>query len=228
MPLLGPDPRERGRFRRGDDWRGGGVVMATDRTANVTWNGSLLEGAGTIDSVGQRRLRPAGRHVGVARRGAGGQDEPRGADRGRARGLLLDGALARPRQAGTPPERLSTSATVTFQPGEGITRSRAHRPRTRPGIDAAGFAAAGRGGTRRVPGLQGARRRPRDHGRGGLAVAATVRIARAGSRPLQSPPWPRWISWSRSSSARTRRRRSACPTLPSTTITARRPTPGGG
>ena len=43
-------------------------------------------------------------------------------------------------QAGTPPDRLSTSATVTFQPGEGIMRV-ALRVRAKvPGIDASGFA----------------------------------------------------------------------------------------
>ena len=42
--------------------------------------------------------------------------------------------------AGTPPERLSTDATVTFQPGEGIMRV-ALRVRAKvPGIDADAFA----------------------------------------------------------------------------------------
>lgn len=32
--------------------------MATDRTANVTWHGSLIEGSGTIDSVGSGAFGP--------------------------------------------------------------------------------------------------------------------------------------------------------------------------
>ena len=32
--------------------------MATERTADVTWNGSLLEGGGTIDRVGSGAFGP--------------------------------------------------------------------------------------------------------------------------------------------------------------------------
>ena len=43
--------------------------------------------------------------------------------------------------AGTPPERLETSATVTFQPGEGIIRARSRSSEPSPGIDHDGFVA---------------------------------------------------------------------------------------
>ena len=159
--------------------------MATDRTAHVTWNGSLMEGGGHDRLRRQRRLRPARRHVGLARRGAVGQDEPRGADRRRACGVLLDGALARAcGEPAPPPERLSTSATVTFQPGEGITRSALTVEGSVPGIDEAGFARRGRGRQARMPGLEGARRHPRDHARG------RARVGPSPQGPVPSGPAP--------------------------------------
>ena len=46
--------------------------------------------------------------------------------------MALSSALAR---AGTPPERLETSVTVTFQPGEGIIRGAIMVVGTVPGVD---------------------------------------------------------------------------------------------
>jgi osmotically inducible protein OsmC len=46
--------------------------------------------------------------------------------------MALSHALA---GAGTPPERLETAVTVTFQPGEGITRIRLTVRGRVPGID---------------------------------------------------------------------------------------------
>lgn len=43
-------------------------------------------------------------------------------------------------QGGTAPERLETSVTVTFQPGEGITRAAIRVVGTVPGVDAGVFA----------------------------------------------------------------------------------------
>ena len=90
---------EREEATRGQPWRtsGGDGLMATDRTAQVTWNGSLMDGSGTITSttsgaIGEQPVSWASRAE-----DAGRQDEPRGADRGRACRVLLDGALARAR-----------------------------------------------------------------------------------------------------------------------------------
>jgi osmotically inducible protein OsmC len=96
--------------------------MATDRHAEVTWNGSLLEGSGRIDSttsgvLGAQELTWKAR----------AEDEPAGtspedliaAAHAGCFAMALSHELA---QAGTPAEELKTSATVTFQPGEGITR----------------------------------------------------------------------------------------------------------
>ena len=83
--------------------------------------------------------------------------------------MALSAGLAK---AGTPPEELATSATVTFQPGEGITkialtvegeRTRPRRRRVRGGC------ADGEG---ELPGVEGARLRARDHaGRAATLIA---------------------------------------------------------
>jgi osmotically inducible protein OsmC len=113
--------------------------MATDRTAYVTWHGSLLEGSGTIDSVGSGAFGPL--DVTWASRaeqpeGRTSPEELIAAAHAACFSMALSHGLA---NAGAPPEELSTSATVTFQPGEGITRV-ALKVRGRiPGIDADGF-----------------------------------------------------------------------------------------
>ena len=53
--------------------------------------------------------------------------------------MALSAGLAK---AGTPPERLDTTATVTFVPGEGITKVALTVRGAVPGIDAAAFAEA--------------------------------------------------------------------------------------
>ncbi|HTR34222.1 MAG TPA: OsmC family peroxiredoxin, partial [Gaiellaceae bacterium] len=54
-------------------------------------------------------------------------------------------------QAGTPPEQLETSATVTFQPGEGITKGALTVRATVPGMDAAAFQEAADGAKQNCP-----------------------------------------------------------------------------
>ena len=53
--------------------------------------------------------------------------------------MALSAGLAK---AGTPPDELATSATVTFQPGEGITKIALTVEGSVPGLDASGFAEA--------------------------------------------------------------------------------------
>ena len=78
--------------------RGGGTTMAeAQRRADAVWEGSLDEGVRSRHAHEQRRRRGAARHLGVAHRALQRQDQPRGARRGRARQLLLHGALRRPR-----------------------------------------------------------------------------------------------------------------------------------
>jgi lipoyl-dependent peroxiredoxin len=96
--------------------------MATDRRADVTWHGSLLEGSGRIDSttsgvLGAQELTWKARAE-DAPAGTSPEDLIAAAHAG-CFAMALSHELA---QAGTPADELKTSATVTFQPGEGITR----------------------------------------------------------------------------------------------------------
>ena len=114
-----------------------------ERTANVTWNGDLLSGSGSIDEVGSGAFGPL--DVTWAARSedaSGGKTSPEeliAAAHASCVSMALAHALA---QAGTPPERLSSSATVTFVPGTGITKIALTIRGTVPGLDADGFAAA--------------------------------------------------------------------------------------
>src|SRR3954464_8310486 len=96
--------------------------MATDRKAEVTWQGDLMSGNGRIDSVTSGAV--GGLDVSWPARA----EEPEGktspeeliaAAHATCFSMALSHGLA---QAGHPPEELKTSATVTFQPGEGITK----------------------------------------------------------------------------------------------------------
>ena len=92
-------PPERAcRYARPDNRPGGN--MATERSAEVTWRGSLLDGSGTIERVGSGAFGPLDVTWASPDRRLGRPDEPRGADRGRACLLLLDGALAHARTGG--------------------------------------------------------------------------------------------------------------------------------
>jgi osmotically inducible protein OsmC len=111
-----------------------------DRTARVSWEGSLLEGSGTIEQVGSGAFGPL--PVSWAARSeaaSGGKTSPEeliAAAHAACFSMALSSGLA---QAGTPPERLETSATVTFVPGTGITRIALTVDGRVPGLDEDGF-----------------------------------------------------------------------------------------
>ncbi len=117
--------------------------MATDRRADVTWRGSLLEGAGTITkttsgAIGQLDVSWAARSEDAT----GGKTSPEeliAAAHAACFSMALSSGLAK---AGTPPEELATSATVTFQPGEGITKIALSVEGSVPGVDDAAFVQA--------------------------------------------------------------------------------------
>jgi osmotically inducible protein OsmC len=121
-----------------------------DRTASVTWSGSLMEGAGTIDSVGSGAFGPL--EVTWASRTEDSDltspEELLAAAHASCYSMALSHALA---QAGSPPERLETSATVTFVPGTGITKSAIRVRGTVPGIDEAAFLEAAQGAVEGCP-----------------------------------------------------------------------------
>ena len=62
--------------------------------------------------------------------------------------MALSAGLAR---AGNPPEELKTSATVTFQPGEGITKIALSVEGRVPGLDEAAFREAAEGAKENCP-----------------------------------------------------------------------------
>ncbi|MBA3332766.1 MAG: OsmC family peroxiredoxin [Actinobacteria bacterium] len=97
--------------------------MAAERTAQVTWSGGLLDGTGTIDRVGSGAFGPLDVTWDSRSEESNGRTSPEeliAAAHAACFSMAFSGGLAK---AGTPPERLETSATVTFVPGEGITKS---------------------------------------------------------------------------------------------------------
>ena len=117
--------------------------MAAERRASVTWNGDLLSGSGTIDEVGSGAFGPL--DVSWAARSeeaSGGKTSPEeliAAAHASCFSMALASGLAK---AGTAPERLQTSAAVTFVPGSGITKIALAVRGSVPGLDADGFRAA--------------------------------------------------------------------------------------
>src|SRR5438876_8926397 len=116
--------------------------MATDRRAEATWQGSLMDGSGRIEKVTSGAL--GGLDVTWASRSEepGGKTSPEeliAAAHASCFSMALSNGLAK---LGSPPEELQTSATVTFQPGEGITRIALTVSGRVPGLDDEAFRAA--------------------------------------------------------------------------------------
>jgi lipoyl-dependent peroxiredoxin len=114
--------------------------VATDRRAEVLWQGSLLEGSGRIEST----TSGAFGGLGVTWK-ARSEDETGGltspeeliaAAHASCFSMALSSGLAKD---GHPPVELRTFATVTFQPGEGITRIALAVEGRVPGLDAGAF-----------------------------------------------------------------------------------------
>jgi osmotically inducible protein OsmC len=113
--------------------------MATDRKAAVTWQGDLMNGSGTIGEVGSGAFGPIDVSWPSRAEEPNGKTSPEeliAAGWAACFAMALSHGLA---QAGNPPEKLETSATVTFQPGEGITKGALTVRGTVPGLDEAGF-----------------------------------------------------------------------------------------
>jgi osmotically inducible protein OsmC len=113
--------------------------MATDRRADATWQGSLMDGSGRIESTTSGVI--SGLDVSWASRAEepGGKTSPEeliAAAHATCFSMALAHGLA---QAGNAPDRLETSATVTFQPGEGITKIALTVRGQVPGVDDAAF-----------------------------------------------------------------------------------------
>jgi lipoyl-dependent peroxiredoxin len=114
-------------------------MMAADRKAEVTWHGDLMSGEGEIERVGSGAFGPLDVTWASRTEQPGGRTSPEeliAAAHASCFSMALAHALA---QAGTPPQELATSATVTFVPGTGITRSALEVVGTIPGIDEGTF-----------------------------------------------------------------------------------------
>ena len=110
--------------------------MATDRTAEVRWHGSLTDGSGTIVStttgaIGEQPVSWAARSTDETG-GVTSPEELIAAAHAACFSMALSSGLAK---EGHAPDELRTSATVTFQPGEGITRVALTVEGRVPGID---------------------------------------------------------------------------------------------
>ena len=98
--------------------------MATERSAQTTWQGDLMNGSGEIHEAPSGAFGPL--QVSWAARAEddqGGKTSPEeliAAAHAACFAMALSNILAKADHA---PERLETSATVTFVPGTGITKS---------------------------------------------------------------------------------------------------------
>ena len=125
--------------------------MAADRRAEAVWEGSLMEGSGTITKVGSGALPELPVTWTARTESSDGKTSPEeliAAAHAACFSMALSHALA---EAGNAPERLETSATVTFVPGTGITKSALTVTGRVPGLDEAGFQEAAEGAKEGCP-----------------------------------------------------------------------------
>jgi osmotically inducible protein OsmC len=125
--------------------------MAAERSASVVWQGDLLNGSGTITEA------PSGAFGPLDVSWASRAEEPNGKTSpeeliasawAACFAMALSSALAK---AGNPPEKLETSAKVTFQPGEGLTKGVLSVRGTVPGMDESAFKDAAEGAKKGCP-----------------------------------------------------------------------------
>jgi lipoyl-dependent peroxiredoxin len=113
--------------------------MSAESRAHARWQGDLMTGAGTIDWVGSGTFGPLD-VTWAARTGEeSGKSSPEelvAAAHASCFSMALSNILAK---QGTPPTDVSTSVTITFVPGTGITSSRIEVQGQVPGIDEAAF-----------------------------------------------------------------------------------------
>lgn len=115
--------------------------MATVRTADAHWNGSLFEGSGSVElassGVGNYPVTWAARAEQPA--GKTSPEELIGAAHATCYSMAFSKGLT---DAGTPPTSVDTRAEVSFQPGEGITGIKLIVNANIPGISEQDFQAA--------------------------------------------------------------------------------------
>jgi osmotically inducible protein OsmC len=113
--------------------------MAAERSAQVTWTGDLMSGAGEIHQVPSGAFGPLQVSWAARAEEPGGKTSPEeliAAAHAACFSMALSNGLAK---AGHAPEQLDTSATVTFVPGTGITKSALTVVGRVPGLDETAF-----------------------------------------------------------------------------------------
>jgi osmotically inducible protein OsmC len=125
--------------------------VATERRADVVWQGDLMNGSGTIGSVTSGAIGPLDVSWPSRAEEPNGKTSPEeliAAAWAACFSMALSHGLA---QGGNPPEKLETSAVVTFQPGTGITKGALTVRATVPGMDEAAFREAAEGAKQNCP-----------------------------------------------------------------------------
>ena len=111
----------------------------TERKAEVVWQGDLMNGGGTVSTVTSGAFGPLDVSWPSRAEEPAGKTSPEeliAAAWAACYSMALAHGLA---GGGHAPERLETSATVSFQAGEGIVKGALTVKATVPGLDAAGF-----------------------------------------------------------------------------------------
>jgi lipoyl-dependent peroxiredoxin len=148
-------------------------TRGTDRIAEVTWQGDLTGGKGTIERVGSGAFGPLPITWKARAEEPGGQTSPEeliAAGHAACFSMALSNVLAK---AGTPPEHLSATARVTFVPGTGITHSALDVEGVVPELDEAGFLNAAEEAKESCPVSQAIE--------GNVEVSVTARLGQAAS-----------------------------------------------
>lgn len=124
--------------------------MATVRTANAHWEGSLMEGSGTVElaSSGLSSFDVSWPSRAEDANGKTSPEELIAAAHSTCYSMALSHALA---GDGTPPRTVDTTAEVTFQPGTGITGIHLTVQAAVPGLSAEQFAQAAEDAKKNCP-----------------------------------------------------------------------------
>jgi osmotically inducible protein OsmC len=124
--------------------------MATVRTANAHWEGSLMQGSGQVElaSSGIGTYPVSWPSRAEKANGKTSPEELIAAAHSTCYSMALSNGLA---NAGNPPTSLDTTADVTFQPGEGITGIKLTVVGVVPGLSAEDFAAAAEDAKKNCP-----------------------------------------------------------------------------
>jgi lipoyl-dependent peroxiredoxin len=124
--------------------------MATTRTANAHWEGTLIDGKGTValssSGIGTYDVSWVARAE--EPNGVTSPEELIAAAHSTCFSMALSNELAK---AGSPPDTIDTQADVTFQPGKGITGIHLTTTAAVPGLSADQFAEFAEGAKKNCP-----------------------------------------------------------------------------